>query len=90
MQSEKNLRKKREERGRGSRKKRQEQSVRVNRGDRHRGSQAEERRKEEWAKRDDWGLGSASFGGKGTWGFIYYPARTEPGASFTGFWLRDE
>lgn len=25
----------------------------------------------------------------GTWDFIYYPTGTEPGASFTGFWLTE-
>lgn len=67
--------KEREGRGRGSRKQRQEQSVRVKRGERHTGSQAEERRKEEWAKRDDWGLGSASFEEDGDLGFHLLPHR---------------
>lgn len=36
------------------------------------------------------GGAASSWVGMGTWGFVYYPTGTEPGASFIGFWLRDE
>lgn len=89
MQSEENLGKKREERCRG--RKRQEQSIRWKGGERHTAAQRERRE-------GDGGLGqerllggaASSWVGMGTWGFVYYPTGTEPGASFIGFWLRDE
>lgn len=90
MQSEKKLGKRRE-RGRGSRRKRQEQSVRLKRGERctHSCSQGEERGWRRGPRETVLGAGMHPFlGGMGIWSFVYDPTRTDAGAAFfTGFWL---